>query len=124
MAAKNAKAKLKERYRSSSPESERSERSLSVRSGRSRTSVKSGTRNNSQLYSKKNYGTTSNLKKSQNKSNRRPSVYDSDTESSKMRRMTNGRSSPYRQGSSTVTVSNRKTFKPATPKDRSGSKSK
>ena len=124
MAAKHAQTKLKARYRSSSPESEKSERSLSVRSGRSRTSLKSGQKNNSQLVNKKTYGANSSLKKSLTKSNKRPSVYDSDTESSKIRRMNNGRSSPYRQGTSTVTANARKTVKAGMSRERSGSKGK
>ena len=40
-------------------------------------------------------------------SNKKSSVYDSDTESSRMRRLNNGRSSPFRQGASNL-VNNKK----------------
>ena len=64
----------------------------------------------------------SNLNKSNSKrnlSNRKSSVMDSDTESSRMRRMANSRSSPYRQS---TTVNNVKNKKPNNQRSRSKSK--
>ena len=90
------------RLRDNSPDSKRSEKSLSVKSGRSNTSQKSLT--NTRNINKKTYNTfgkvqsninTSNSKKQPSK--RKSSIYDSDTESSRMRKMATGRSSPYRQ---------------------------
>lgn len=75
---------------------------MSIKSGRSQ---KSGKSNNS----KKNYSNLQSTNKFTNAnqnykkySNKKSSVYDSDTESSRMRRLNNGRSSPYRQGSSNL----------------------
>lgn len=95
---KNSKSQVKE----NSPDDKRSEKSLSVKSGRSNTSQKSlgKTRN----INRKTYNTfgqvqsnlnTSNSKKQPSK--RKSSLYDSDTESSRMRKMATGRNSPYRQ---------------------------
>jgi hypothetical protein len=70
---------------------------LSVKSGRSNKSGKSNT-------SKKNISSiikgmqTSNNVSYKKYSAKKISVYDSDTESSRMRRLNNGRSSPFRQG--------------------------
>ena len=91
-------------YRDSSPDDKKSERSLSVKSGRSNNSQRSN--NKGQNINRKthnvfsNYGQNSHLNKSNSKkivSNKKSSIYDSDTESSRMRRMANSRSSPYRQ---------------------------
>ena len=91
-------------YRDSSPDDKKSERSLSVKSGRSNNSQRSNnkgqniTRKTHNVFS--NYGQSSHLNKSNSKkivSNKKSSIYDSDTESSRMRRMANSRSSPYRQ---------------------------
>ena len=53
-------------------------------------------------------------------SNKKSSVYDSDTESSRLRKMNTGRS-PFRQSTSTVSH-NKKTSKPINDKSRSKSK--
>ena len=53
-------------------------------------------------------------------SNKKSSVYDSDTESSRLRKMNTGRS-PFRQSTSTVSR-NKKTSKPINDKSRSKSK--
>jgi hypothetical protein len=63
--------------------------------------------------------TSSNSKKQL--SNKKPSIYDSDTESSRMRRIANGRSSPYRQ---MANPANKKNQKLIDQLNRSRSKSK
>lgn len=111
--------------RESSPEDKKSEKSLSVKSGRSNTSQKSlsKTRN----INRKTYNVfgnqNSNIHNSNSKkqlSNRKSSIYDSDTESSRLRKMANGRSSPYRQ----TTNANNKKNQPKPANQRSRSKSK
>lgn len=118
-------------YRDSSPEDKRSEKSFSVKSGKSNNSQKSlsKTRN----LNRKNFNTfgqplhfnNSNSKRLQ--SGRKSSVMDSDTESSRMRRMANNRSSPYRQSAAVsnknknpVNINNKK----VTTNQRSRSRSK
>ena len=51
-----------------------------------------------------------------NYKNKNPSVYDSDTESSRMRRANNGRASPYRQSSRPSTSANKKQNQPRNTK--------
>ena len=124
-------------FRDSSPDDKRSEKSLSVRSGRSNASQKSlsKTRNinrktygalgqnsflnnsNSRLNSSNPRLNNSNTKKPL--SRKRSSVMDSDTESSRLRRMANGRSSPYRQP---VQISNNKSKRPNNERSRSKSR--
>ena len=63
--------------------------------------------------------TSSNSKKQL--SNKKPSIYDSDTQSFRMRRMANGRNSPYRQ---TANPANKKNQKLVNQINKSRSKSK
>ena len=111
-------------YRDSSPDDKKSEKSLSVKSGRSNTSQKSlnKTRNINNKNIVSNYGqfshmNTSNSKKLSNK--KKTSVFDSDTESSRLRRMANSRSSPYRQSAA---VNTNKSKRPANQRSRSKSR--
>lgn len=94
---------------------------MSVKSGRSNKSGKSNTskKNITSLIknSKINSNTNLNYKKY---SNKKSSVYDSDTESSRMRRMNNARNSPFRQGT-TNPNQNKKSIK---HQERSRSKSR
>lgn len=115
--------------RDNSSSDKNSERSLSVKSGRSNTSQKSLTKTRN-IINRKNYGTygqqQSHLTSSNSKkqlSNKKPSIYDSDTESSRMRRMANGngRNSPYRQ---TTNPPNKKNQNLINALNRSRSKSK
>lgn len=112
--------------RDNSSSDKNSERSLSVKSGRSNTSQKSLTKTKN--LNRKVYGTygqqQSHLTSSNSRkqlSNKKPSIYDSDTESSRMRRMANGRNSPYRQ---TNNPANKKNQKLINEINRSRSKSK
>ena len=111
----------------SSPEDKKSERALSIRSGRSNTSQKSlgKTRN---INSRKTYNVfpnhsqLSNLNNSNSKkklSNKKSSIYDSDTESSRLRRMANNRSSPYRQSAA---VNTNRSKRPNNQRSRSKSR--
>ena len=112
-------------YRDSSPDDKKSEKSLSVKSGRSNNSQRSNnksknvTRKNQNVFS--TYGQYSHLNKSNSKkiiSNKKSSIYDSDTESSRMRRIANSRSSPYRQ----PIILNNKTKKVNNERSRSRSR--
>lgn len=79
----------------------------SGRSGNSQKSQKSQSKNRNLV--RKNYNTfaqnqPSNLSATKRSSKKKPSIYESDTESSRMRRMANSRSSPYRQPTSTQPI--------------------
>lgn len=108
--------------RNLSPDSRNGDKE-SVKSGKSNQSNKSNKSNKSigkgkttqnvSHISKKTY-VMSNINQNPNSkrqlSNRKSSLYDSDTESSRMRKMNNGRSSPFRQ--STATNNQKKTVRP------------
>lgn len=111
--------------RESSPEDKKSEKSISVKSGRSNNSQKSLTKTRN--INRKTYNVfgnqNSNINNSNSKkqlSNRKSSIYDSDTESSRLRKMANGRSSPYRQTNNANSKKNQP--KPSNPRSRSKSK--
>ena len=111
--------------RESSPEDKKSEKSISVKSGRSNNSQKSLTKTRN--INRKTYNVfgnqNSNINNSNSKkqlSNRKSSIYDSDTESSRLRKMANGRSSPYRQNNNANSKKNQP--KPSNPRSRSKSK--
>lgn len=72
---------------------------MSIKSGKSGKSNKSGNSKKNFNLNKNSKNSTINYKKY---SNKKSSVYDSDTESSRMRRLNNGRNSPFRQGASNV----------------------
>lgn len=95
--------------RNESPPS-RSEKDLSVKSGRSNKSGKSNTSKKNISSIIKGMQSTNNNNISYKKySSKKISVYDSDTESSRMRRLNNARSSPFRQG--TANPNNKKNIK-------------
>lgn len=121
---RNSSYKNNSKLRESSPDDRKSERSVSVKSGRSNTSQKNQSKG--KVVNRKTYNVfgqnPSHLAHSNSKkqlSNRKSSIYDSDTESSRMRKMANGRSSPYRQ---TAPINNKQNAKPTTQRSRNKSK--
>ena len=93
-----------------------------MKSGRSNSSQKRLTKTRNINRKTYNYAQQpSNIKNSNSKrpsDKKQSSIYDSDTESSRMRRMANGRSSPYRQ----TAPSNKKVSKVVNQRNRSKSK--
>ena len=137
MASKKVSHKKPAYQVDSSPDDRKSEKALSIKSGRSNTSQKSNSklRNNNALGRKTynnlgQYSNISNLNNSRSKLNtskskrqpvsgRKSSIYDSDTESSRMRKLNNGRSSPFRQTSNRNT---KPTQRPTNQRSRSKSR--
>lgn len=96
---------------------------MSIKSGKSNRSNKSGkslTKGKTTQPNKQIYGTHNNYNLKRVSNHQKSSVYDSDTQSSRMRKMNNGRASPYRQG---ITTNNSQKKTPR-KNDRSRSKSK
>ncbi len=101
-----------------SPQSKSEDKEMSIKSGKSNKSGNS--KKNLNPFNKNSKNSNINYKKY---SNKKSSVYDSDTESSRMRRLNNGRNSPFRQGASNV-VNKKKNTKMNHERSRSKSKDK